>query len=186
MGDHGFARLVSLACHDLRTPLATINGFAKTLARSGGLAEREARFVGLIDAAAGQMASLLDQLGLAARIESGRFEPALAEVDTLEVATSEDGRIAVEGRGVTIETDPAVVRLALESIARAAAVHGGVPRVTWTVDGRTLALRPLARDAAEVVAGESPRDLGALVARLALEQLGATLEIADGALRVAL
>src|ERR671925_530605 len=92
-------RLVSLACHDLRTPLATVNGFAKTLTRTGALAERESHFVDLIEAAADQMTSLLDQLGLAARIESGRYEPVLAAGDTLELATSEDERIAAEGSG---------------------------------------------------------------------------------------
>ena len=34
--DTYFARLVSLACHDVRTPLATVHGFAKTLERDGG------------------------------------------------------------------------------------------------------------------------------------------------------
>src|SRR5205809_2012297 len=94
-----FARLVSLACHDLRTPLATVNGFAKTLTRSGNLGERESHFVDLIEAAADQMTSLLDQLGVAARIESGRYEPALSQADTFELATSEDERIVTEGRG---------------------------------------------------------------------------------------
>ena len=37
--DPDFARLVSLACHDLRTPLATVHGFATTLSR-GGLSSR--------------------------------------------------------------------------------------------------------------------------------------------------
>jgi len=32
--DTFFARLVSLACHDVRTPLATVNGFVKTLERT--------------------------------------------------------------------------------------------------------------------------------------------------------
>ena len=41
-----FPRLVTLACHDLRTPLATVNGFAKTLLRGGELDERTLRFVG--------------------------------------------------------------------------------------------------------------------------------------------
>src|SRR4051812_16113751 len=122
-----FAQLVSLACHDLRTPLATVNGFAKTLTRTSALAEREAHFVDLIEAAADQMTGLLDLLGLAARIEATRFEPAIAEADTLDLATSEDQRIATEGRGETIETDATVVHRSLESFGRAAAMHGGVP-----------------------------------------------------------
>src|SRR5438477_7996727 len=165
MAGQRFGRLVSLACHDLRTPLATVNGFAKTLTRTGTLAERESHFVDLIEAAAGQMTTLLDVLGLAARIEAGRYEPALTEADTLDLASSEDERVATAGRGETIETDPAVVRGSLESLARCAAIHGNVPQVAWQVDGRELRLSPLAGDVADVLLGGSPRDLGALVAR---------------------
>jgi signal transduction histidine kinase len=186
MADQRFPRLVSLACHDLRTPLATVNGFAKTLNRTGSLGERESHFVDLIEAAADQMTSLLDQLGLAARIESGRYEPVLAAADTLELATSQDERITAEGKGETIETDVAAVRRSLESLARCASIHGAVPRVTWRVDGRTLTLVPLAGDAAAVVTGESPRDLGALVARLAIEHLGGSLVSEGKSLRVSL
>jgi len=60
MADQRFPRLVSLACHDLRTPLATVNGFAKTLTRGGTLGEREAHFVDLIEAAADQNDSSLE------------------------------------------------------------------------------------------------------------------------------
>src|SRR5439155_7116911 len=155
MATQRFARLVSLACHDLRTPLATVNGFAKTLTRTGTLGERESHFVDLIEAAGDQMTSLLDQLGLAARIESGRYDPVLAAADTLELATSEDERISTKGSGETIETDVAAVRRSLESLARCAAVHGGVPRVTWQVEGRRLTLSPLAGEAPAVGAGES-------------------------------
>ena len=35
--DATFARLVSLACHDVRTPLATVHGFVKTLERTAEL-----------------------------------------------------------------------------------------------------------------------------------------------------
>ena len=186
MAAQRFARLVSLACHDLRTPLATVNGFAKTLNRTGTLGERESHFVDLIEAAAGQMTALLDQLGLAARIESGRYEPVLAAADTLELATSQDERIATEGTGETIETDATALRRSLESLGRCAAVHGAVPRVTWHVEGRALRLEPIAGDAAAVVTGESPRDLGALVARLAIEQLGGSLAVEGESLLVKL
>jgi|SRR5579884_3870274 len=186
MPDSGFARLVSLACHDLRTPLATVTGFAKTLARGGTLPEREAHFVDLIDAASGQMAALLDLLALAARIESGRWEPVLAAGDTLELARADDVRVAAEGTGAPVETDTGVVRRALAELGRCAAVHGGVDLVTWSVDARTLTLAPVTADAAPVVSGETPRDLGALVARRALEALGGSLAAGREALRVTL
>lgn len=186
MDDDAFARLVALACHDLRTPLATINGFAKTLIRSGELGEREGQFVGLIDQAACQLTGLLDELGLAARIAGGRYEPVLGEAGTLELAASPDGRIAAVGRGEPIETDVGVVRRSLEALAVAAVRHGGVASVTWAVTGRELVLAPLTATAAPVVTGESPRDLGALVARLAIESLGGSLALDGETLRVTL
>ena len=186
MAGQEFPRLVSLACHDLRTPLATVNGFAKTLTRTGGLGERESHFVDLIEAAADQMTGLLDLLALAARIESGRYEPALGEANTLELASSDDPRIETEGLGEAIETDAAAVRRSLESFARCAALHGAVPVVTWHVEGRTLTLRPIAGDAGAVITGEMPRDLGALVGRLAIEHLGGSLALDGSTLRVVL
>ena len=47
--DTAFPRLVSLACHDLRTPLATVSGFAKTLTRSGSLEAPADRYVAMIE-----------------------------------------------------------------------------------------------------------------------------------------
>ena len=55
-----FPRVVSLACHDLRTPLATIYGFARTLTRAGEVDERALRFLTMIEQASEQMTELLD------------------------------------------------------------------------------------------------------------------------------
>src|SRR5438105_3818369 len=63
--DTSFARLVSLACHDLRTPLATVHGFARTISRTGDLQEPQSRYVEMIEAASGQLAELLEELSLA-------------------------------------------------------------------------------------------------------------------------
>jgi signal transduction histidine kinase len=184
--DDTFARLVSLACHDLRTPLATINGFAKTLIRVSDLEEREERFVELIDEAAGQMTGLLDELGLAARIAAGRYEPVLVAADTFELASAPDARILTVGHGGQVETDSAALRRALEALAIAAVRFGGVESVSWTVVGRELVLAPVTAEAAPVVSGEAPRDLGALVARMTIERLGGTLALEGETLRVVL
>ena len=186
MDDDRFPRLVSLACHDLRTPLATVFGFARTLSRTEQPDERTARFLGMIEAAAEQMTELLDELGAAARIEAGRWEPVLREVDTLELARTDDERVSAEGEGETVETEAEAVERALRSFALAAARHGPVERVTWTVRGRELELAPVLPSAAPVVTGESQRDLGCLVARLVIEELGGALELEGETLLVRL
>jgi signal transduction histidine kinase len=175
-----FARTVSLACHDLRTPLATVSGFAKTLIRTGELDDRASRHVEMIDAASGQLAELLDELGVLARIEAGRYEPALVETDTLSLAG--DG---ASGDGRTVQTDEPAVRRALAALASAAARHGAV-EVGWTVDGRELALSPVTTDAAPVVLGEEPKDFPAIVARLVIETLGGSVALEGETLRVRL
>jgi signal transduction histidine kinase len=97
-----FSRLVSLACHDLRTPLATVQGFAKTMLRMDALdEEKRLRYLGLIDTSAEELASLLDLLSLAARIEGGRYDPVVREVDSLSLAP--DG---ATGTGATVLVDP--------------------------------------------------------------------------------
>ncbi len=56
--------------------------------------------------------------------------------------------------------------------------------MTWSVDGRSLALSPVVEAAAPVVLGDEIRDLGALVARIVIEQLGGSLALAGETLRV--
>lgn len=186
MAEDSFPRLVSLACHDLRTPLATIYGFARTLTRMEGHDERTARFLEMIEEAAEQMTGLLDELGTTARIEGGRWEPALREADTLELARADDERIAVEGTGETIETEIESVQRGLRALAVAAARFGPAERVTWRVAGRELELSPVTADAAPVVTGESMRDLGSVVARAVIEELGGSVELDGETLRVRL
>jgi signal transduction histidine kinase len=184
--DERFPQLVSLACHDLRTPLATVYGFARTLSRGDDLDERSARFVGMIEAAAEQMTDLLDQLGLLARLEGGRYDAAFVEADTLELATSEDERVETRGEGAGIETDAPAMKRALEAFAVAAARHGAAASVTWTVHGRDLALAPIAAEAGPVVALEDARDLGSYVAGRLIAHLGGSVELDGETLRVRL
>src|SRR5919198_5158566 len=109
--DTSFARLTSLAVHDLRTPLATIFGFARTMQRAVELEPPVSRYVEMIIAASEQMTELLEELGLAARIEGDRYEPVLVEVDTLELARAAAADAA--GTGTTVTTDPPTMQRAL-------------------------------------------------------------------------
>jgi signal transduction histidine kinase len=162
-----FSRLVSLACHDLRTPLATVQGFAKTMLRMDELdEEKRARYLGLIDTSADELASLLDLLSLAARIEGGRYEPVVREVDSLSLAPKD-----ATGSGSTVRVDPEPVERSLAALRRAAARHGGV-EVTVSVDGSRVVIDPVVADAASTVLGDSMKDLGAAVAVRLVRALG--------------
>ena len=136
--DTSFSRLVSLACHDVRTPLATVHGFVKTLSRTVELDPPADRYVEMIAAASAQIAELLDELSLAARIEGARYEPVLRETDTLELAHAAaerlgDDRVHVSGEGATIETDRAAVDRGVSALVQAALRHGGLDEVDVVV-----------------------------------------------------
>ena len=177
-----FARIVSIAAHDLSTPLATVYGFARTLARTE-LEEPTARYVEMIEAASEQLRELTEELALVARIESGRYNPVLADADTLElareVAAELPERVEVSGEGATVKVDPDATGRALSRLAKAASRHGGIDSVSLLVRGRELEISPLQRSAAAVVTGEELRELGAVAAVEHLLALGVTLTAED-------
>ena len=182
--DTAFARLVSLACHDLRTPLATVHGFATTLTRGGGLEPPADRYVEMIDAASAQLAELVDELSLVARIESGRYEPTPHEADTLELARAAAARLGEErvhvmGSGAAFETDVDAVERGLAALFQSALRHGGLDSVEVEVEALELRLSPVTAASAPVVLGEDLRDLGAAVAVRLVERLGGSVS-ADG------
>jgi signal transduction histidine kinase len=189
--DNDFSRLVSLACHDLRTPLATVHGFARTLSRGGGLEPPADRYVEMIDAASAQLAELLDELSLAARIESGRYEPTLREADTLELARAaaarlEEERVHVSGSGASLETDAEAVERGLAALFQSALRHGGLDSVTVEVDGLEIRLSRVTAPSAPVVLGEDLRDLGAAVAARLVARLGGSLSVESETLTIRL
>jgi len=178
-----FARVVALACHDLRTPLATVHGFARTLARSE-LGDPADRYVGMIEAASGQISELLDELTIVTKIESGRYEPRLETVDSLELAREaaselHEDEVSVEGEGGPVRVEPDATRRALRQLARATRRHGGVEAVTVTVRGGEVSIAPLAGTAPGVVTGEDLRELGAAASVELVRALGGSVE-ADG------
>jgi signal transduction histidine kinase len=188
--DKRFAQLVSLACHDLRTPLATVFGFARTLGKSE-LEPPVDRYVEMIEAASIQLGDLLDELALVARIEAGRYEPRLTPMDSLALAQAaaselEEGRVQVQGNGTPVQVPEEQMTRALSQFARAASRHGGFDSVLLSVDGDTLRLSPLTRMSAQVLLGEELRDLGAVAATTLVRALGGSVDADEEALVVRL
>jgi signal transduction histidine kinase len=176
-----FPSLVSLACHDLRTPLATVQGFAKTLLRLEEVdGERTARYLGLIDAASDELVELLDLLSLAARIEAGKYDPVVREIDSLELAP-----VGATGVGAIVNVEPEAVGKALASLERAAVRHGG-GAVSTSVVGPGVLFRPVTAEAAPVVLGDDQKDLGAAVAVRLIRAIGGDVTLDGDRLTVTL
>jgi signal transduction histidine kinase len=188
--DSRFAELVSVACHDILTPLATVYGFARTLEQLP-LESPAPRYVEMIGTASSQIDELVDQLRLVARIEAGKYEPTLVERDSLELAGEaagrlEEGRVVVSGSGAAVLVDPEPTARALAQLARAAARFGGHDSVALAVDGPELVVSPLSAAARPVVLGEDARELAAPAAGVLIRALGGSLEARQEALVIRL
>jgi signal transduction histidine kinase len=182
VADDSFARFVSLACHDLRTPLATVSGFAHTL-RQNEIGQPADRYVEMIQAAAGQLAEILDDLGLAARIESGRFAPNLVPADSLELAQVAAGRVGEKalaaGTGKEVRVEREATERGLAAFARCALRHGGLEQVDLMADGAMVVISPVLENVGPIVLGDDLKDLGSVVGRRLVEATGGSVEL-DG------
>ena len=188
--DRPYTKLVSIACHDLVNPLATIHGFARTL-EGLELDPPAGRYVEMIRLAGDQLRELIEQLRIATLIEAGRYAPALVEVDSLELARGaaeayDPGRVAVSGKGSLVMVDPDPLRRAIAQLVRAAARYGGHDSVDLVVRGPELAVSPLGRAAAPVLLGERFDELGGPAAAMLIRALGGSLAAEDERLLVRL
>ena len=189
--DQGFAQLVSLACHDLRTPLATIFGFARTLSRAEGLQPTYVGYSEMIEAASDQLGELIDELSLAARIEGDRYDPKLDRVSTDDLAAAAverlgDDRVSVSGQGQEVLVDEETAKRSVSALVQCALRHGGLEQIEVVVAGPELRVSPITASSAPVVLGRDLRDLGAAVAVVHVERLGGSVSVDGDTLTVRL
>src|SRR5438876_814459 len=130
------------------------------------MAELEApndRYVEMIATAASQLAELLDELGLAARIEGNRYEPNLQSVNTLDLARGiatelGDERVRVGGEGGDVRVDLDATQRGLASLAQCALRHGGLEQVDVHATDEALTIAPVTPASGPVLLGEDLRD----------------------------
>jgi two-component system OmpR family sensor kinase len=106
-------RFVADASHELRTPVATVRGYAELFHR--GAAERPGdlrKAMARIESEAERMGLLVDELLLLARLDQGRpLERAPVDLTELAFDAVSDARAVDPARAVTVDTDgPLMVR----------------------------------------------------------------------------
>ena len=140
------------------------HGFAHTLARMRGISTRRVPATSsMINAASTQLAELIDELSVAARLVGDRYDPPLRAVDTLELAQCGRRAARRRARGSSRVTG-AVVELDAEAAERASARsrgarsgHGGLERGRADrTRARSSALAPMTPASAPVAARRGP------------------------------
>ncbi|HEU4830281.1 MAG TPA: ATP-binding protein [Gemmatimonadales bacterium] len=119
---------VANVSHELRTPLTSISGYAETLLGDPPDAETSRRFLETIQANARRMQRLVDDLLDLSRLEAGRWQPEIAEVDGAalareiwnDLADRRDARsiafASAAEPGVTLHADPDALRHVLTNL----------------------------------------------------------------------
>lgn len=144
------SRLISTLAHDVRAPLATVRGSARTLLRLRGRLdpEEEEDLLRGIDRQASRLVRLASGLLDLARLEEGRLVLDLRDVDlraaVLEALAAADPerRIGVEiDPGLRVVADPERLDQILVNLATNCLRHGAPPfTVSATRDARGVAL----------------------------------------------
>ena len=159
-----FAQLVSLACHDLRTPLATASGFAHTLQRLDSLEGPADRYVDMIGAAS-------DADGRAARPPrsrgTDRGRPLRRPGARGRLARARRCGRGASGRAVRSRTAKGRPCCSTRPgrrnrSRRSPSASGGtaaLDEVTIAVDGSAVAISPLADGVGRDSAGRRPEGL---------------------------
>jgi signal transduction histidine kinase len=145
-----FPQLVSRACHDLRTPLASAFGFARTLERLGAVEGDHARYLSLVVESTEELGRLIDALGVIARQQDGRLTLERTPVATSELvhearALVPGDRLTASGTGATLELDRARAAAGVGWLAEAVqhAIPGDGPLQLEARDDGSIAIGPL-------------------------------------------
>lgn len=128
--DYMKSEFISLASHQLRTPLSSISWYLELLKTDDteALTETQKAYVEEMTAASQRMVNLIDALLHVSKIEGGGIQPDFQPVDlsALVRAVAEDTRPVAKERkisletsvpdGVTVATDPTLVQIVLHNM----------------------------------------------------------------------
>lgn len=146
-------RFVADASHELRTPVATIRGYAE-LYRGGALEQRHdlSEAMRRTEQEAVRMGALIDDMLLLARLDQGRpLERAPVDVAALVDDAARDARAVDPARPITATTDGPLVVLGDADRLRQVVANLVANALVHTPEGTAVELRASATGAAAVV-----------------------------------
>ncbi len=174
-----YARLLSLAVHELRTPLSVVSGYLRMLrdstATGGDPGARQRKMVDDAEKACRRLASLIEELSDLGRLDAGTAAVAVESFDvfalvrdvaaTLPAVSDDEARLDVRGpdSGGRLRGDKARLRAAFACIMRAVRREHESPATVVadarlaTLDGSPVALIVVALEGEIEWARDAPR-----------------------------
>jgi two-component system, OmpR family, phosphate regulon sensor histidine kinase PhoR len=158
---------VANVSHELKTPLTSISGYSETLLTEQADPETTRRFLQVILGNARRMQRLVDDLLDLSRIESGRWQPRMEEIDLRQIIQGviDDVQEKSVARGVSVDLDlePDVAVIAADEDAVRQVFFNLVDNaLRYTAEGGTIVCR--SRKLGEEIA-LSVSDTGAGISR---------------------
>ncbi len=109
LANHVRANFVSMVSHELRTPLNSVHGFIDLLLQGqmGELNEEQHKYLGFAHEGVQQLISIVEDILLITRSDSGQFEIKQQEIDLLELASQVVNSLQPQAlkAGVTLNQD---------------------------------------------------------------------------------
>lgn len=180
------ATSIGPACHELRSPLAVVYGFAKMLEGADFASDEQSqRYVGQIVKGAQRLDELLELFSRLGRIAAGRLHPNIESVslraiaDDLAATNANRRRVEVEGGDdVNVKVDAEWLAEAFHGVLDTVCFEDGiVVRVSWTHEPHTAHVSFVPRSPYPLVETDpSKSGLALALARMRIMTMGGTLE----------
>ncbi len=174
------------ACHELRSPLAVVYGFARMLEGSPDLDEAAMeKYVGQIVRGAERLDHMLDDLSKIGRIAAARMHPQIEHVplrsiiDDMVATSTNDGRLIVDpGADVNVKADPSWLTESLQAVVDGLCFEDGIDvRLTWRHEQHEVQLHLMPNSSFPMVDVEPDKSgLGISLARMRVVAMGGTFE----------
>lgn len=174
------------ACHELRSPLAVVYGFARMLEGGGDIDPAAAqKYVGQIVRSAERLDHMLDDLSKLGRIAASRMHAKLDSValsgvvDELAANADNDRRLSIDpGADVSVKVDPAWLSEALQAVVDGLCFEDGIDvRMTWRHEPHEVQLHIVPNSSFPMIDVEPDKsNLGISLARMRIVAMGGNFE----------
>lgn len=174
------------ACHELRSPLAVVYGFARMLENAESLDDAaRAKYVSQIVRGAERLDTMLDDLSKIGRIASQRIQPQVEHVplrsivDDLCATSTNDGRLQVDpGADVNVKADPSWLTESLQAVIDGLCFEDGIDvRLTWRHEPHEVHLHVVPNSTFPMVDVEPDKSgLGISLARMRIVAMGGAFD----------